>query len=114
VTQPASGKGDLSSATINKAECDAEVGRAYPAYIWAPGLGKKREELFAACMAKAANAAQPGAATSNSPAIDKAECDAEVGQTYPAYIWAPGLNTKRKELFAACTAKRGRSVDASN
>lgn len=41
-----------SSSSNKKIECDAEVARTYPVNLWAPGLSKKRKELFAACMAR--------------------------------------------------------------
>lgn len=100
-----------SSALVNKAECDAEVAMAYPVNLWAPGLSKKREELFAACMSRRSDStAQSG----GSPSVDKAECDAVVAKAYPINLWAPGLGKKRKELFAACMAKRGNSGSAAN
>lgn len=90
-----------SPTSFDKAECDAAVATAYPVNLWAPGLGKKREELFAACMARRAN---PASVTSPSPSMGKAECDAKVATAYPVNLWAPGLSKKRKELFAACMA----------
>ena len=128
-SEPAAAISDVSISSINKAECDAEVATAYPAYVWAPGLSQKRKELFAACMAKRsaqsapvapvaqAPASQAATTTSNasSTSISKAECDAEVATTYPAYVWAPGLGQKRKELFAACMSKRSQpSTQASS
>ena len=90
-----------SSASFDKAECDAEVAKAYPVNLWAPGLGKKREELFAACMARGTRQAT---VVGSSPA-NRAECDAEVARAYPVNLWAPGLGKKREELFAACMAR---------
>jgi hypothetical protein len=100
-SQTAETPSNVSAAAINKAECDAEVATAYPAYVWAPGLSKKRKELFAACMAKRS---QSPTESSSPSSISKAECDAKVAKAYPAYVWAPGLTQKRKELFAACMA----------
>ena len=92
----------LPSPVIDKAECDAEVARTYPVNLWAPGLGKKRDELFAACMTRRSNSED---VLANSPPTGKVECDAEVARTYPVNLWAPGLKEKRQELFAACMAR---------
>jgi hypothetical protein len=56
----------------------------------------------------------PTAVSGGSPSFGKAECEAEVAKTYPINLWAPGLGKKRKELFAACMAKRGSSSSAIN
>lgn len=101
-----------SSATFDKAECDAEVARTYPVNLWAPGLGKKRAELFAACMSRRA---EPHQAKEDSPSTRKVECDAEVARSYPVNLWGPGLGKKRQELFAACMARPIQSTpDVSN
>jgi hypothetical protein len=91
-----------SSASLDKAECDAEVARTYPVNLWAPGLGKKRNELFAACMSRRA---EPHRVMEDSPSVRKIECDAEVARSYPVNLWGPGLGKKREELFAACMAR---------
>jgi hypothetical protein len=95
-----------SPPQADKVECEAQVAKAYPANLWAPGLSKKRKALFEACIAKRFDSD-----TETDPearlAIDQAECDAEVATTYPANLYAPGLSRKRKELFAACMAQRG-------
>lgn len=91
-----------STALIDKAECDAEVARSYPVFLWAPGLGKKRVELFDACISKRSH---PAEAANGSVSITKADCDAEVARTYPVNLWAPGLTKKRQELFAVCVAR---------
>jgi hypothetical protein len=89
---------------VDKAECDAEVARTYPANLWAPGLGKKRQELFDACIQTRTAPPEKVAASSS---VDKAQCDAEVARTYPVNLWAPGLGKKRQELFDACMTQRG-------
>ena len=83
---------------------------AYPVNVWAPGLGEKRKELFASCMARPSQAAQH-AGGARPPG--KAECDAEVARAYPVYLWAPGLKQKREELFAACMARGSTSNGAA-
>ena len=92
-----------NTSVFDKAECDAVVATAYPINLWAPGLSKKRQELFAACMVRRASTAST---TNPSPPLGKAECDAKVATAYPINLWAPGLSQKRKELFAACMATK--------
>jgi hypothetical protein len=92
------------ASDIDKTECDAEVARAYPPYVWGPGLNQKRKDLFNACIQQRTN---PQANQANRQSIDKAECDAEVAKTYPPYVYGPGLSKKRKDLFSACMTERG-------
>ena len=92
------------ASDVDKAECDAEVARAYPSYVWGPGLSKKRKDLFNACIQKRVD---PQATQADRQSVDKVECDAEVAKTYPPYVYGPGLSKKRKDLFSACMTERG-------